>query len=49
MWGKMKEIYLFTNSEGGADMVNLGLIDLFIHLLCQYWEPPGLPFPLTVV
>ena len=25
----MKEIYLFTNSEGGVDIVNLGLIDFF--------------------
>ena len=45
----MKEIYLFTNSEGGVDIVDSGLIDFFICLLCWNWEPPGLPFPLTVV
>ena len=32
----MKEIYLFTNSEGGVDIVDLGLIDFFICFFCQY-------------
>ena len=45
----MKEIYLFTNSEGGVDIVDSGLIDFFICLFCLYWESLGLHFPLTAV
>ena len=45
----MKEVYLFTNSGGQVDMVDLGLIDFFICLFCWYWEPLGLPLPLMVL
>ena len=33
----MKEVYLFTNSLG--EVGDSGLIDFFICLCCQYWEP----------
>ena len=34
----MKEVYLFTNSGGEVDTVDLGLIDFFI---CLFWSVLG--------
>ena len=45
----MKEVYLFIDSEEGVYTVGSGLISILSCLFCQYWEPPGLPFPLMVV
>ena len=45
----MKEVYFFTNSEEGVDIVGSGLIYLLSCLFCQFWEIPGLLFPLIVV
>ena len=45
----MKEIYLFKNSGGVVDNVDLGLIDFFTCFFCQYWEPLGVLLPLMAV
>ena len=42
-----RNLYSFTDSEGGVDTVGSGLIGFFIFFFCLYWEPPGSSFSIN--